>query len=114
MKIRFEANDNHCYFFEYCTGKSIMLGDYNEFVRTKGPDLLDVSITNRCNRGCDFCYRQSTYVGEDITLEDYQIVIDNAKECGVQQIAIGGGEPTIHPNFCEILEMTRINGIIPN
>lgn len=114
MKIRFEANDNYCYFFDYSTGKSIMLGDYNEFVRPIGPDLLDVSITNRCNRGCDFCYRHSTHVGEDITLEHYQIIIDNAKACGVQQIAIGGGEPTIHPNFCEILEMTRMNGIVPN
>ncbi len=114
MKIRFEVNDNHCYFFDYSTGMSVMIGDCNEFARAKGPNLLDVSITNRCNRCCDFCYRHSSPVGEDITLEDYQIIIDNAKECGVQQIAIGGGEPTIHPHFCEILEMTRINGIIPN
>lgn len=114
MKIRFEANECHCYLFDYSTGKSIMLGDCNELVRAKGPNLLDVSITNRCNRCCDFCYRHSNLLGEDITLEDYQIVIENAKECGVQQIAIGGGEPTIHPDFCEILEMTRINGIIPN
>ena len=25
MKIRFEANDNHCYFFDYSTGKSIIV-----------------------------------------------------------------------------------------
>lgn len=114
MKLKFEANDNYCYFFDYSTGKSILLGDCNEFVREKGPNLLDVSITNRCNRCCDFCYRHSTPVGDDITLDDYQIVIDNAKECGVQQIAIGGGEPTVHPHFCEILKITRNNGIIPN
>ena len=114
MKIRFEASDNHCYFFDYSTGKSIILGDSSGFVRGKGPDLLDVSITNRCNRCCDFCYRHSTPAGDDITLEDYQIVIDNAKDCGIQQIAIGGGEPTMHPHFCEILEMTRSGGIIPN
>ncbi len=114
MKIRLEVSNKHCYLFDYSNGKSVILGDYNEFVREQGPNLLDVSITNRCNRHCDFCYRNSTYMGDDITLDDYRIVIDNARECGVQQIAIGGGEPTIHPQFCEILEMTRCNGIIPN
>lgn len=114
MKVRFETNKRQCYFFDYSTGKSILIGERSGNVRNKGPNLLDVSITNRCNKGCDFCYRNSASVGNDITLADYQIIIDNAKLCGVQQIAIGGGEPTLHPHFCDILEITRSNGIIPN
>ena len=114
MKVRFEANAAYCYFFDYSTGRSVTMGDSEKMQIAKGPNLLDVSITNRCNRCCDFCYRQSKYEGDDISIEDYKVIIENAQKCGVQQIAIGGGEPTLHPNFCEILEMTRRNGIVPN
>ena len=30
------------------------------------------------------------------------------------QIAYGGGEPTLHPYFCEIMELTRMYGVSPN
>lgn len=91
-----------------------MIENRNIFMRNKGPNLLDVSITSRCNKCCDFCYRQSNNVGQDISVEDYKLILKNAQECGVQQIALGGGEPTLHPYFCEILKMTRKSGIIPN
>jgi hypothetical protein len=32
----------------------------------------------------------------------------------VFEVAIGGGEPTMHPNFVEILEIFRSRGIVPN
>ena len=114
MKIKFESNENYCYFFDYETGRNLTIEKTNFFLRKKGPNLLDVSITNRCNRNCDFCYRQSHINGEDISVDDYKLIIKQAKDCGVQQIAIGGGEPTIHPEFVEILRITKENGIIPN
>lgn len=114
MKIRFEVKPDYCYLFNYSTGKSVIFEKSDMFIRNDGPNLLDVSITSRCNRCCDFCYRRSTDVGEDIALEDYQLILYNAMECGVQQIAIGGGEPTLHPQLCEFLKITRENGIIPN
>lgn len=114
MKMRFEITGDSCYLFDYNTGTNITIEKAPFFMREKGPNLLDVSITNRCNKCCDFCYRKSTNVGQDIELEDYKLILDNAKDCGVQQIAIGGGEPTLHPQFCDILKLTRENGIIPN
>ncbi|MEI8361030.1 MAG: radical SAM protein, partial [bacterium] len=33
---------------------------------------------------------------------------------GVFEVALGGGEPTLHPNFIEILKFARKCGIIPN
>lgn len=114
MKIKFEMQSDYCYLFNYKTGESITIEKEEMFMRPNGPNLLDVSITNRCNKGCDFCYRQSNHCGYDISVTDYKLILSNAKECGVQQIALGGGEPTLHPYFCEILKMTYESGIIPN
>ena len=33
-----------------------------------GPELLDVAITNYCERGCSFCYRQSNRNGKHTSL----------------------------------------------
>ena len=34
------------------------------------PELADISISNRCSKGCDFCYRESTPSGSLMTVED--------------------------------------------
>lgn len=112
MKLRFEKSSYGIYIFNFSNGESISLNDMS--FREKGPLLLDVSITNRCFRGCSFCYRKAQPSGQDISLNDYIIVLDQATKCGVTQIAIGGGEPTLHPKFVEILKTTREFGIIPN
>ena len=112
MKIRFEKCDKSFYTFNYLNGESTFIG--KDTYRTKGPLLLDVSITNRCLRGCPFCYKNSNPQGKDISLEDYALILREAQDCGVTQIAIGGGEPTLHPNFVKILRMTCEAGIIPN
>lgn len=112
MKLRFEKSNYGIYIFNFSSGESLSLDEMS--FRGKGPLLLDVSITNRCLRGCSFCYKKAQPQGQDISLNDYCIVLDQATKCGVTQIAIGGGEPTLHPEFVEILKTTREFGIIPN
>ncbi len=114
MKLRIVKGDNYIQVFNFSTGQALLL-EKNDFeYRKEGPLLLDVAITNRCNRECDFCYRQSKINGYDMPIEDYTFLLTQAKQCGVQQIAIGGGEPTLHPNFIDILRLTSENGIMPN
>lgn len=79
-----------------------------------GPELLDLSITNYCERSCDFCYRQANPSGKHISLKDVEAIVKQAKECGVLQIALGGGNPNQHPNFIEILRIIRENNIVPS
>lgn len=114
MKIKFLKEENYIQIFNYKDGKSIIIEKEPFQFRERGPLLLDVSITNRCYRQCEFCYRRSNDSGKDISLEDYRVVLSEAKKCGVQQIAIGGGEPTVHPEFIEILRETFESGIVPN
>ena len=74
-----------------------------------------VEITDRCNLTCPTCYAGSspTYgrhrtLGEVKTMLD--IVVSNEGEPDIVQIS--GGEPTIHPNFFEILDYVLTASII--
>lgn len=79
-----------------------------------GPELLDLSITNYCERCCDFCYRQANPSGRHMPLKDVENVVAQAKEVGVLQIALGGGNPNQHPEFVEILRLIWEQGIVPS
>ena len=80
-----------------------------------GPELLDVAVTNWCDRGCFFCYRKSDEFGSHMTVADYSEVMRQARELGVFQVALGGGNPNQHPEFPELLRLTRSEyGIVPN
>ena len=79
-----------------------------------GPELLDISITNYCERGCRFCYRQSSRQGTHMAMGDLQRVVEQAQELGVLQIALGGGNPNQHPEFCNILRLIKEHNIVPS
>lgn len=81
------------------------------------PELVDISISNHCSKGCSFCYRNSTKNNSFISIGDYNYILDvlqHPKWGNVFQIAIGGGEPLEHPDFVEIIETTYSRNIIPN
>jgi radical SAM protein with 4Fe4S-binding SPASM domain len=89
-------------------------GKADPFWSPHGPELMDISITNWCDKGCSFCYKSSTRKGHHMPLRSYQNVIDQAAAMGVFQVALGGGNPNQHPDFAEILDYTRAKGIVPN
>lgn len=72
--------------------------------------LSIVEVTDRCNLTCPTCYAGSspTY-GRHRTLEEIKkmldVIVKNEKEPDVVQIS--GGEPTIHPQFFEILDYAK-------
>ncbi|MEK3738806.1 radical SAM protein [Paenibacillus sp. FSL F4-0122] len=84
------------------------------FYNKVGPELLDIAITNYCERGCYFCYRASNRHGYSMRLEDYELVMEQAEKSGVLQVALGGGNPNQHPQFIQILQKTREHNIVPS
>ncbi len=91
------------------------VGAPEPFWAEHGPELLDIAITNRCDRGCFICYRKSDEMGHHMTVEDYRDVIRQAQAMHAFQVALGGGNPNQHPDFVEILRLTREDyGIVPN
>lgn len=82
--------------------------------RAFAPELIDFKITDFCPYGCSFCYQDSTKQGQHADIGYISNILKKLSELKVFEIAYGGGEPTLHPHFIEILEMTREVGIIPN
>lgn len=82
------------------------------------PELADISISNYCTNGCSYCYRKSSEDGKFMSIEDYRFALQeltSEKYGSIFQVALGGGEPLLHPDFNEIIRVTREEfGIIPN
>ncbi len=113
-----KRESNHYYYFNKSNGLSIRAeykGFPEPFWAEEGPELLDISITNYCEKECSFCYRNSNINGRHIDLKDYENILMQLKDTHTYQIALGGGNPNQHPDFVEILEMTRLGyGIVPS
>jgi MoaA/NifB/PqqE/SkfB family radical SAM enzyme len=79
--------------------------------------LLAIRIeTNKsCNLRCRYCYAQSGE--EQVKIADLNLlkrIISEAKELGIRSVVvIGGGEPTLHPNFRELIAYIDSLEIIP-
>ena len=76
--------------------------------------LTLVEITDRCNLSCPTCYAGSSpHYGRHRTLEEVEemldIIVKNEGEPDVVQIS--GGEPTIHPQFFEIMDAAKARPI---
>ena len=85
------------------------------------PELLDVGIMGHCNQkgicaaaGID-CYQNGNQrKTPHMTVSDYEIIARQASG-KTFQIALGGaGDPNKHPEFKEILEISRYYRIVPN
>ena len=80
-----------------------------------GPELLDISITKWCDKGCKFCYRNSNKNGQHMKVEDFEEILKQAVDMDTLQIALGGGNPNQHPRFVEFLKLAREKyGIVPS
>lgn len=117
LRVNRYASLGYSTFFNARTGFFARIPDKEKaepFWSPHGPELMDISITNWCDKGCAFCYKSSTKNGSHMALRDYKRVIDQAAEMGTFQVALGGGNPNQHPDFEEILDYTKMKGIVPN
>jgi hypothetical protein len=81
-------------------------------------DLVDIQTTSRTFYANGFathnCYQGSTRAGKHASLEAVVSYIQELAKLDVFEIAYGGGEPTLHPNFKDIILETKQAGITPN
>jgi hypothetical protein len=72
-------------------------------------DRIDIDITWDCNLRCDNCNRscQQAPTEERVTVGQIRRFLQETRERGVcwRKINLLGGEPTLHPDFEEILRM---------
>ncbi len=72
--------------------------------------LTVIEITDRCNLTCPTCYAMSSpHYGRHRTVEEVETMLDIivANEGEPDVIQLSGGEPTLHPQFFEILDIAK-------
>lgn len=84
------------------------------YTKASAPELVDIKITNLCTYGCKYCYQDSTPEGRHGDKDFIEQVCGELGNLGVFEVALGGGETTLHPNFAEILQEFHRHGIVPN
>ena len=104
-------NPNDQYLKEY---RDQLLDDLNFQISNIIPSdklsNLIIPIAGHCNLNCRFCTSFSPLVKEEIwSKEDIKKDLLRIKELGFQirEISIEGGEPFLHPELLEIVEITR-------
>jgi MoaA/NifB/PqqE/SkfB family radical SAM enzyme len=74
----------------------------------KSPVWAYIELTDYCSHNCAWCYGDfPNGTDKSLSLDDYRNVLGKLKAIGVKQLSIGGGEPTEHPKFNEILSITQ-------
>jgi len=62
-------------------------------------------LTTKCNMTCAHCCFAATNRGDDMTRETFLRALEFAEAHG-ELVTLGGGEPTVHPEFFEFLDKT--------
>lgn len=107
--IKTKYDKNFFVFFNKQTGTKIRFSfSFNntqeKYEKSSAPELVDIKITDYCPFGCEFCYMASNLKGKHADLIKVKKTLDLLSNIGVFEVAIGGGEPTLHPNITEIIE----------
>jgi hypothetical protein len=111
LKVR--RDKNALTFFSTVTGDKVRLA-LGRYSKARVPELVDIKITDYCPFACTFCYQDSTLAGSHAALKDLGFIARELGRAKVFEVALGGGEPTDHPDFLEVLRLFRSEGVVPN
>jgi len=117
--IKTRVFPEHNYKGIYINGKTIRiaLDPKKPISELRWPEFYDVKVTPYCEGNCPYCYQDST---ENVShprnivqkfKDFYGPMTPNQKPF---QIAFGGGEPTTHPQFSELMQVCHDMDIAPN
>ncbi|PKO24188.1 MAG: hypothetical protein CVU38_00085 [Chloroflexi bacterium HGW-Chloroflexi-1] len=71
--------------------------------------LASVEITRRCNNACPYCDQPKAE--QDMPVAQFAALLNELADAGVEAVALGGGEPTLHPALPALLKAARERGL---
>lgn len=99
----------------------ISLGDYAPYMSAPHRMDLMVSAMTRngkwhCNQNCVHCYAagQEESSEEELSTDEWKLIIDKCRKIGIPQLTFTGGEPTMRDDLIELIShaqwfVTRLN-----
>ena len=114
-RVRIRRDGDNYTIFNWDAGAKVRLAN-GEWEKSEKPELVDLKITNRCPYRCSFCYQGSIPDGDEPDLWKITPYIEaiGINGVGAFEVAIGGGEPTSHPDFAAIIHACLDNFVKPN
>lgn len=117
IKTRREEEAN--YRAVWCNGKTLRfaIDPSKPITELKYPEFYDIKVTGNCEGKCPYCYMDSKpdehYT--QILEKTYEFFTNMPAEHLPFQVALGGGEPTSHPDFIDLLQLLKKDfDICPN
>lgn len=78
----------------------------------KSPMVVQLELTRRCNLRCKFCFNKGGHPRDDeMKTSEIKRVLQQLKEEEILSLFFTGGEPTLHPDFVEIVNYAFELGI---
>ena len=79
---------------------------------------MNIILTSRCLNNCPYCFARDMLTTKNesshITLDEFREILAFLKRSKFKRIRLLGGEPMLHPNIVEILEMSNNDGEFTN
>lgn len=84
---------------------STLKGSVNQNYWLAAPNRLYLELTRQCNLRCRLCYNAAgCALPDELTTGQFMALLDQMDEAGVFEVRFTGGEPTLRPDFFEILD----------
>ncbi|MDD4937402.1 MAG: radical SAM protein [Candidatus Shapirobacteria bacterium] len=75
------------------------------------PLILFIRITENCNASCFMCGFAQSKKQFYVTLEQFKDIVDKAYEAGIKMVRFTGGEPLLHPNIVDFVQLFKEKNI---
>ena len=80
------------------------------------PISISIYINTICNYRCKFCFLiNEDHIGtkkKNISIEQFNKIINHKNNIGVSRVTLGGGEPLLHKNFFDFVNILNENNKI--
>ena len=84
-----------------------------------GPKIVQIDLNGRCNNNCIGCWVHSPFIKDSprdknimLPFEKVSLLIEDLASLGTEEIYLSGaGEPFLHPNILEIIELIKNKGL---
>jgi radical SAM protein with 4Fe4S-binding SPASM domain len=77
--------------------------------------MTNLSIIEACTLNCRYCFARQTLRSENgrqrhVTRTEFRRMLDFLERSGMDQVRLLGGEPTLHPEFCALVDEALARG----
>lgn len=77
------------------------------------PLYVWIELTRRCNLTCQHCYIEGGPArANEMPTEEFLRLLDEMAAMGVWAVVLTGGEPTLHPDFIQVVKHARKLGLL--